>query len=298
MNHTQRDMKMAEDIKTVRRVTGVGMAANILLAAVKFVAGVVGHSQVVLADAVHSLSDCATDIAVLIGSEYWSRPPDSDHPYGHRRIETVVAIIVGFILVGAGGNLAWRAMTTLRDKSVFSPGWIGFVVAVISIVGKEALYHWTFRAGRRIRSVALEANAWHHRSDALSSVVTALAVGGAWMFPEWTLLDNIGTVIVAVFILQAAFKIMRPGLRELVDRGAPGEASRTIYRIALETDGVKSAHGLRTRYLGADLQVDLHVLVDGALTVRQGHDISEEVTRRIVSEGPHVIDVVVHTEPA
>ena len=291
------DAHTEDTARAVRRITWVGLGVNLVLSAVKLAAGVFGNSQALIADAVHSLSDSTTDVAVLVGSHFWSKPPDKDHPYGHRRIETIVSTLVALVLVAAGVGLVWNALATLCGHVGSPPGWIAFWAAVLSIVSKEILYRWTYRNGRRLGSLALRANAWHHRSDAFSSIPTALAVGGAALFPAWTLLDHVGAIIVSIFIFQAAFKISLPALRELIDSGAPEEDRRKIMTIARETDGAREVHGLRTRYVAGRLQVDLHVLVDAAITVAQGHDVAEDVCRRIVAHGPDVIDVVVHIEP-
>jgi cation diffusion facilitator family transporter len=283
--------------RQARRVTLVGLVLNVLLTCFKFVAGALGTSQAVLADGVHSLSDVLTDLMVLVGARYWYKPPDESHPYGHRRIETIVTTVLGVSLGAVGVGIGYNAVVTYMDKHASQPGWIAFAAAAVSIVTKEAIYRWTVAVGRRIKSSALSANAWHHRSDALSSIPAAVAVAAAAMEPSLVFLDHVGAIVVAVFILQAAWRIMTPALRQLADAGAPAEARERIKRIALATEGVRLVHAIRTRYVGSGLQADLHVKVDPDLTVREGHRISEEVARRIVDGGPDVLDVVVHTEP-
>ncbi len=241
----------------VRRVTWAGLAINLGLSAFKLVAGLAGHSQAILADAVHSLSDSSTDIAILVGSAFWSRPPDEEHPYGHRRIETVISIAVGLALAVAGIGIAAHGLVTIRQPHETTPGRVAFVAALVSILVKEALYRWTRSEGRRLHSLSLQANAWHHRSDALSSVPAALAVAGAIFLPSWQVLDHIGAVVVAVFIFQAAYSISRQGVRELVDQGAPAALRNEIMSIARSTEGVREVHALRTRYIGSRIQLDL-----------------------------------------
>jgi len=270
---------------------------NIALSIVKFIAGVLGRSQALVADAVHSLTDITTDLAVVIGSYYWDRPPDSDHPYGHQRVETIITLFVGFVLCGAGLMLGWEALRSLQGDPPLQPKSIALIVASVSIISKEILYRWTAAVSRRIKSPALAANAWHHRTDAISSVPVFLAVGGAMLYPQWALLDRVGAVVVAIFILHAAFKIIWPGLRELVDAGAPTEICREIMALAQGNQQVKQVHGIRTRYVSARILVDLHIVVDGRLSVKQGHDIAEDVKDRILQNGPEVIDVVIHIEP-
>ena len=284
--------------REVRRVTWVGLLANLALSALKFAAGFWGGSQAVVADAVHSLSDMTTDAAILVGVRYWTKPADAAHPYGHRRLEIVVTLLIGLALGAVGAGLLWNAVVTLQERHAPGPGPVALAAALASIACKEILYRWTVRAGRRVKSMALAANAWHHRSDALSSIPAALAVAGAMVGPEWTFLDHVGAVAVSLLIFQAAFKIVRPAFQELIDRGAPQEELLKIQSIAAQTDGVERVHGIRTRYVGSsNLAVDLHILVDPAMTVREGHDISEEVQARLLAEHPDVVDVVAHLEP-
>ena len=207
--------------QTIRKVTWVGLVANLLLAIFKFAAGYWGKSQAVIADAVHSLTDLVTDIAVIVGSHFWARPPDHDHPYGHRRLETLVTIFIGAVLAAAGLSIGWEALTGLKQDGAARPGWIAAAAALLSIICKEILYRWTGSTGQKLKSPALAANAWHHRSDAISSIPVLMAVGGSILFPSWSFLDGLGAVIVSLFILQAAMRILWPGLLELVDSGAP-----------------------------------------------------------------------------
>lgn len=282
---------------TVRQVTWVSLGVNLLLSALKAAAGIVGNSHAVVADAVHSLSDSTTDIAILIGAGFWGAPADDSHPYGHRRIETIVSIAIGAVLAAAGVGLVLSAVTTMREGHAETPGRIALAAAIASMIVKETLYRWTYRVGKRLHSLSLKANAWHHRSDALSSIPTALAVGMAILSPAWAFLDRVGAVVVSVFVFHAAFKVAWPCLRELVDEGAPGDTTDRIKTIAFSVEGVRQVHRLRARYTGGRLQVDLHVLVDENMSVREGHEIATEVSRRIIAEGPRVLDVVVHMEP-
>lgn len=284
--------------REIRYVTWVGLVVNLLLTAAKFACGIVGNSQAVVADAVHSLSDMATDLAILIGVKFWTRPADDSHPHGHRRIETVVTLGIGLALAVVATGLIRNAVVTLHEQHESAPRWIAFAAAVASVVVKEILYRWTVAVGRRVKSGAVIANAWHHRSDALSSIPAALAVAGAVIDPSWSFLDHIGAVAVSLFIYQAAFKIMLPAYEQLIDSGAPRETLEAIRAAALATNGVQAVHAIRTRYVGgSSLAVDLHVEVEEAMTVRVGHDISEKVKQRLLSDVDDVVDVVVHLEP-
>lgn len=283
--------------REVRRITLWGLALNLALALLKFVFGVVGASQALVADAVHSLSDSATDVAVLIGAPYWSAPADADHPYGHQRIETMITAVIGVLLGAVGVGLIYRTLATMQAPHDIPPGWTAFAVACISIVAKEALYRWTFRVGKRIKSSAVMANAWHHRSDGMSSVPVALAVLGTRLRPDWSFLDHLGALVVSVLILQVAWKIVWPALNQLADAGASEQERVKLRGLVVNIEGVRAVHAFRTRRLGFGLQVDLHVLVDPLLSVRAGHDIARDVKQKLREEGPDILDVLVHVEP-
>jgi cation diffusion facilitator family transporter len=281
----------------VRRAAWVGLACNVGLVAVKAAAGVLGHSQAVLADAVHSLSDLVTDFALIFGVRYWSAPADEDHPHGHGRIETLITVAIGLILGVVAVGIGLRAIRGLRHGVAIAPTGIALGAAIFSIVVKEVLYRWTVAIGRRVKSPATVANAWHHRSDAFSSIPAAAAVGVALIDPEWAVVDRVGAVVVCLLILQAAWRILHPAVEQLVDRGAPAADRRRIEKLALEVEGVASAHALRTRYVGAELSVDLHVEVDGSLSVAEGHAIAMAVRRKLVDDGPDIADAVIQVEP-
>ncbi len=287
----------ADREKIVRNVTWVGLWVNLFLAAIKFTAGIYGRSQALVADAIHSLTDLTTDIAVIAGSHYWSRPPDENHPYGHRRLETLVTVFIGVVLIAAGIGIGWKAISALQEKHASPPGWIAVAAALASIVCKESIYRWTAMTGRRVKSAALAANAWHHRTDAFSSIPVLIAVAGARVFPSWSFLDHLGAVVVSIFILHASIKIIWPGLSELIDVGAPKEIRKKIRNIALKNESVLQVHDIRTRYISSSIQVDLHIVVDGLITVRQGHDIADDVKARIIDRISEVLDVIVHVDP-
>ena len=283
--------------KIVRKVTWVGLWANLFLAGLKFMAGIMGKSQALVADAIHSLTDLTTDIAVIAGSHYWSRPPDEDHPYGHKRLETLVTVFIGLVLAAAGLGIGWKAISTLQQKNAMPPGWIAVMAAFISIICKEAIYRWTAKTGKRLKSPALAANAWHHRTDALSSLPVLVAVAGAKAFPSWSFLDRLGATVVSIFILHASIKIIWPAVSELIDAGVPTETRKKIRAMALKNEDVLQVHDIRTRYISSSIQVDLHIVVNGSITVREGHVIADDVRDRIIAEIPEVLDVVVHVDP-
>ena len=288
---------MTSATSRVSRVGWVGLLCNLVLAAAKAAAGILGHSQALLADALHSLTDSVTDIAVILGVRYWTAPADEDHPHGHGRIETLITVVIGLAIGAVAIGMGAQAIRGLRHGPEIAPTGIAFVVALISIVVKEILYRWTARVGREVRSPALVANAWHHRSDAISSIPAAVAVAVTLIDPEWAVVDRVGAVVVCLLILQASWRILRPSVDQLIDAGAPAADRRRIEELALQVDGVEAAHAVRTRFVGADLAVDLHVEVDGGLSVAEGHVIAVAVRRKLLEEGPNVNDAVVQIEP-
>jgi cation diffusion facilitator family transporter len=282
----------------IKRVTLIGLVLNLALTIFKMVAGVLGASQAVVADGIHSLSDSATDVAVIIGASYWAKPPDEDHPFGHRRVETVVASLIGFSLAGVGVFLGYRSLHTIQEMHSQAPGLPALIAALLSMIIKEWLYRWTKRVGHRLKSPALLANAWHHRSDAFSSVPVAIAVAVSIWLPAWAFLDHVAAVMVAIFILQAAWRIIYPLLNELIDKGADERELEKIREVLLSTEGVRSVHAIRSRYLGSGLILDLHLMVDGHLTVHEGHEIAGIAKSRLLREGDlGLIDVLIHIEP-
>ena len=289
--------KNAQDARHVVRVTWIGLAGNVFLSALKFTAGFLGSSQAVVADGVHSLSDMGTDLAVLLGVKFWSAPPDEDHPYGHRRIETIITVAIGVALALAALGIGYNALATIRGIHLRQPGWIAIPGSVFAIVLKEVLYRWTVAVGRQVKSSAVIANAWHHRSDALSSVPVVIAVAVAVLNPKLAFIDHAGALVVSIFILKVSWDIISPSLSELADLGAPRKHREKIRAIATGISGVKSVHAIRTRRLGSGLHVDLHILVDGEMTVRMGHEISRAVKFALIEKGPEILDAVVHLEP-
>ncbi|TFG90562.1 MAG: cation transporter, partial [Syntrophobacterales bacterium] len=272
----------ANHISQIKRVTWIGLFINIALAALKFIVGFLGASQAVIADAVHSLSDMVTDFSVVLGVRYWSAPPDEDHPYGHRKIEAIITVLIGAALVIVALGLGYKALSSIREVHIRQTAWIAITGPVLSIILKEILYRWTVIVGTRVKSTAVIANAWHHRSDALSSVPAVIAVTASTMNPDWAFIDHVGALIISVFILKVSWDIMSPSLSELADRGASLKDCDQIEKIAMDVDGVRGVHAIRTRKCGESLFVDLHVVVDPEISVRAGHNISEDVKEELL----------------
>jgi len=288
---------MINNTDEVRRVTLIGMCVNIALMLSKFVVGILSNSRALVADAFHSASDFSTDIAILIGARFWNRPPDVDHPYGHRRIETLISIAIGLVLASVAVFLALDAIQALIDQKQSSPSIIAAVLAFISIVVKEWLYRYTLKVGKRIKSTATVANAWHHRSDAISSIPVLIAILVSHFFPIMFFLDAIAAMLVSVFILQVAFKIARPGIFEITDRGASRETKEKLRNIALGIMDVKSIHGLRTRYSGGSMHIDLHIVLLPHITLQKAHDISNDVRDSFFASGMDILEVLIHIDP-
>lgn len=283
--------------KQVQRITVAGLAINAVLSALKFTLGIAGRSQAVTADAVHSLSDLATDVLVLLGLRFWSAPADQNHPYGHRRIETMITVLIGGALAAVAIGFCTAAVEKLRHPPSGAPALAALTGSLLTILVKEWLFRATRRAGRQAGSPAVVANAWHHRADAFSSVPVVISVAAAALRPELRFLDQVGTLVVALLIFKAAWDIAAPALAELSEHGAADEDVKQIAALAASTPGICSVHRIRTRRNGAGLFVDLHALVDGGISVRNGHDIATRLQRRLIVEGPGVADVVVHIEP-
>lgn len=288
---------MERALEQIRRVTLVGMAVNVALSALKGLGGVLFSSQALLADAAHSLSDLATDVAVVWGVRYWSAPADREHPYGHGKIEALVTVFIALALAAVALGLGRHAVLALRAGVFAAPALPAFFLALLSIASKEVLFRWTRAAARAARSSALEANAWHHRSDALSSIPVAAAVALAFFFPSLAWVDAAGALVVSLFIVLVAWKIAKPALQELVDASIDDKAAE-VEAVARQVRGVVCVHKVRVRRYGGAFSADLHVQVDPALSVVAGHAIGHAVQGALAAADLRVTDAVVHVEPA
>lgn len=282
--------------RRIQRSTLLGLVWNIVLSGCKLAGGLIGRSQSLIADAVHSLSDCTTDAAMLIGVHYWEAPADSKHPHGHGRIETIVSFFIGVALASVGIGLVYHSIATMQKEHVSVPGWTAFFAACGSILVKEGLYRYTRRVGKEVKSSAMIANAWHHRSDALSSIPVAVAVLATKINPDLMFLDHVAAVLVAVLVLKASWSICSDAFGTLIDAGASRELIEKIGETVSSTPFVKDFHGIRTRNIGTGFQVDLHILVEPEMSVRQGHEVSMNVKKRLL-KSDNIVDVLVHIEP-
>ena len=293
MNEKEAEVKN----RLVRRVTLFGVAVNVAIAASKAAVGVLSSSQALVADAVHSASDLVTDLVVLFSVRHWTAPADEDHPYGHGKIESLVTLVISAALLFAAWELSSNAVQALlRGKADATPGAVALAVAIGGIALKEMVFLATRSAARRVKSTALEANAWHHRSDALSSIPVAAAVAVVWFFPSLWWVDAAGALVVSVFVVHVAWKLAHPALQELTDAQI-GTKADAVAAVAAGVSGVKGVHKARARRYGASFQADIHIQVDESLSVAEGHDIGHAVKEAVVGAGLDVEDVVVHVEP-
>jgi cation diffusion facilitator family transporter len=278
-----------------RQVTLVGGGVNLVLAAGKVFFGYVGQSQALIADGVHSLSDLISDVFVLVATRFGSQGPDTVHPYGHGRFETVATVGIGLLLLAVAAGFAYdAALRLMYPEDLWTPGWIALGAALASVLSKEVLYRYTIAVGRRVRSRLIEANAWHHRSDSLSSVVVIVGVIGAMAGFAW--FDAAAAIIVAVMVGVVGWQFAWRSLRELVDTGLDSKALADLRELTDQVDGVRSHHGLRSRCIGKDVLIDVHIVVDPELTVAEGHRIGEEVRTRLMQRIDNATEVLVHVD--
>ena len=288
--------------REIYKVTLVGSAANVLLTVFKFVAGIVGHSAAMTADAVHSLSDLLTDAVVLLFVRISSKPEDKDHDYGHGKYETLATTIVGLALAAVAMGLGWKAIEALLSwyggGTLEAPGMLALWAALLSIVLKEGTFRYSMREARKLNSQAVEANAWHHRSDALSSIGTAVGIGGAiFLGQRWTVLDPMASVIVGLFIIRVSYFLLRDGIGDLMEQSLPDEVEQEILQLAASVEGVVEPHELCTRRIGNHYAIELHILMDGNITLCEAHDKASEVEDLLRSHYGEETHIAVHVEP-
>ena len=288
--------------KEIFRVTLVGSIVNLLLLIFKFVAGIMGHSAAMVADAVHSLSDFVTDIIVIVFVKISGKPEDDNHRYGHGKYETLATAMIGVALfvVGIGllVNGATKIYEVINGAILPAPSMIALIAAVVSIVAKELIYRYTVRAGKKLNSQAVIANAWHHRSDAFSSIGTVIGIGGAIFLGErWRILDPIAAVDISGFILKVAIDLIKSCLDELLERSLPADTERKIMDIIESFPEISSPHHLRTRRIGSHIAIEVHVRLDGKMSLEEAHAVVTMVERRLKDEfGPNT-HIGIHMEP-
>jgi cation diffusion facilitator family transporter len=288
--------------KDIYRVTLVGSVINVVLLLFKFVAGIIGHSAAMLADAVHSLSYFVTDVIVLVFIHISGKPQDKSHDYGHGKYETLAMTLIGvaLLLVALGilNSGAMKIKLWLDGEQLEAPGTIALWAALLSVVLKEGVYRYSMIKARQLNSPAVEANAWHHRSDALSSIGTAIGIGGAiFLGQRWTVLDPIASVVVGIFIVKVSVSLLRRGIGDLLEQSLPDAVEEEILQLVAALPGLSKPHDLRTRRIGNHYAIELHILMDGNITLREAHDKASEVEEILKSHYGQETHVAVHVEP-
>jgi cation diffusion facilitator family transporter len=280
-----------------RAVTLWGMVLNVLLSAFKIASGILGRSQAIIADGIHSLSDLGSDIVVLVGLKVSAKPSDESHHYGHEKVECLATLAVAVLLVAAGLFIGYESFIGISEHHHAAPSLLPVVAAAVSIVSKELLYRWTKSVGRRTGSSSLEANAWHHRTDAMTSVAVLAGLTIARLYPSLEILDHLIALVVAVFVVQVAVKIAYRDIHDLLDSAPGQEVMDKVCESILGVDGVSSLHKCRARRVQGRILIDVHIQVPGDLTVLEGHRISGMAADRVRHAVQNVKDVLIHIEP-
>jgi cation diffusion facilitator family transporter len=276
------------------KAIAVGAVANLFLSLIKFIGGIFGNSIALVADAFHSLSDLITDIVVYFSHGFGQLPPDQDHPYGHGRAETIGTTVVGLLIVFTGLGVAYESWETISDPIKKTPGWIAASTACLSIFINEGLYHYTLKIGKASKSPSLIANAWHHRTDAISSIAAFIGILGAWN--GIAIMDPLAGGLVGLMVCKVGYDFSRDGFRDLMDTALSEEHTKKIFSILNEIPEVIHFHDLRSRTIGGEILIDVHILVDPEMTVTEGHGVAEVVRRNVIKAFDNVQDVLVHVD--
>lgn len=289
-------------VKEVYKVTIAGSMINVMLLIMKFTAGILGQSAAMIADAIHSLTDFATDVIVLIFVKLGNKPQDKDHDYGHGKYETLATTIIGISLFVVGVMICYSGITktfhAICGEKIQQPGTVALIAAIISIILKEWAYQFTARAGRKYHSEAVIANAWHHRSDALSSIGTAMGIGGAILLgSKWALLDPIAAIIVSVFIIKASWELVTQSLKELTDASLSEDEEKEIMKIANTEEGIKEIHNLRTRRIGNRIAIEMHIRMPGNVTLYEAHQHATDIENLLKKRFGTDTHIGIHIEP-
>ncbi|MCI7070574.1 MAG: cation diffusion facilitator family transporter [Bacteroides pyogenes] len=289
--------------REIYKATIVGSVVNLLLLVFKFTAGIVGHSAAMIADAVHSLSDFVTDVIVIVFVRISNKPQDKGHDYGHGKYETMATVIIGLLLLAVGFGLLWTAASSIyaffvKGESPGEPGMVALIAALVSILFKEVLYRYTVRVGRKVGSQAVVANAWHHRSDALSSVGAAIGIGGAILLGDgWQVLDPVAALVVSFFIMKVSVELLVPSVEELLEKSLPDEVEQQIEETLLSFPGVSEPHHLRTRRIGSYYAIEVHVRMDGRMSLEEAHDKTTAIECRLKEMFGRSTLINIHVEP-
>lgn len=288
--------------KAIYKVTWIGFFVNLLLSIVKLLAGIFGRSGAMIADAIHSISDFATDLVVLLFVKVSAKPKDESHDYGHGKYETLATIIIGLALLAVSIGIFSHSVSLIyrvtEGEIIERPGFIALLAAILSIITKESLYWYTIGVGKRVNSPSVKANAWHHRSDALSSIGTLIGIGGAFFFGEpWRVLDPIAAILVSLLIAKVSYDLVMPSLHELLERSLPKEQEDEILQLILEESLVSDPHNLKTRRIGADIAIEVHVRVLAEMSVAKSHEATITIENRLKAKYGSGTQVIIHIEP-
>ena len=291
-----------ERVKEIAKVTLKGSIVNLLLVCVKVAAGVAGHSAAMVSDAVHSLSDLLTDFVVLAFVRVSGRPKDASHDYGHGKFETMASLLIGIFLAAAAIGIvvsgAVKLSSWLQGEDIPAPGRMALWAALLSIAAKELLFRYTDAQGRKLDSPALRANAWHHRSDALSSIGAAIGIGGALLLGDrWTVLDPLASIVIGAMLVKVAWDMLGPSFGELTDSSLPAETEQEIIRMIRDIPGIFEPHNLRTRRIGRLIAAEVHIRLDGNQSLSEAHEKASEVERRFKERFGRESHIIVHMEP-
>ena len=303
INSIPTEMKAKGREQQIRSITLWGATVNIVLTVCKVAAGIIGRSSAMIADGIHSLSDLLSDFVVIAFTHISSKGKDRDHSFGHGKFETLATLIVSIILIIVGAELmhdgAKKIIGVFNGTAIPKPGYIALLAAAISIASKEILYHATIKVGKKTRSSAVMANAWHHRSDAMSSIGSLIGIGGAIVLGDkWTILDPLTSCIISIAIIVVAIKMATPCLAELLDAALPEDIEKEIITTASSVSGVIDVHDLKTRRNGMSIIIDAHILVDPTISIVQAHDIATEVEEALYSKYGKDTQISIHMEPA
>ena len=288
--------------KQIRDITLWGSLVNVVLTVCKIVAGILGRSAAMVADGIHSLSDLMSDIVILIFVHLSSKERDCDHDFGHGKYETLATVIVSLILLVVGAELMAGGVKSIisiaNGETVANPGWIALIAAVVSILAKEGIYQATMAVSRKVESQALVANAWHHRSDALSSIGSLLGIGGAMLLGnKWSMLDPIASCLISIAIIVIAVKMSIPCIKDLLEASLPEDVEQRIISLAKSVEGVNDIHELKTRRNGSSKIIDAHIVVDPEISITKAHDIATEVEQQLIKEFGPQTQISLHMEP-
>lgn len=288
--------------RKIQKVTLVGCVGNVMLMVCKLIAGVVGHSAAMVADAVHSLSDVVTDVIVLTFVSVSAKPQDKSHDYGHGKFETIATFFIGLALVAAATGIIVSGIVSLvnwfKGGDIEAPGKMALWAALLSIAVKEILYQYTAYHGKKLNSQAVIANAWHHRSDALSSVAAAIGIGGAILLGDrWTVLDPLASVIVGLVLIKVAVELLKTSVGELTESSLPQDTEQEIEDIITSFPEISQPHNLRTRRIGTRIAIEAHIRMDGKMSLQESHDITTDVEKKLKDRFGEDTHITLHVEP-